>query len=179
MIDRFTKERFEKALPCLKGTKQPLWLSEGIRSGEYGYLIPVKPGVVILVRSTIDSTGVAANSGEDSIRCWLADSGGVSLGSKDVRWISRVNGWDRRMTETLRKLWRVGHRLEACPTCGKMMGAFKAKTGHNVGKWFMKCMPCDRFARWLEDVDEHRVKVHAGAGSGSSSSAQNRGAEIV
>lgn len=149
MIDQYTKERFEEALPKVGG--QPLWTALGLRGGEHCYIVPVAPGVLIYVRSTVRADGVAADTAKDSIRCWLAsDDGGSALGSKDVRWIARTTGWDRRMTETLRALWRLGRQLKPC-ACGKMMLALKVtKPGENKGRWFTKCPDCDVFGGWLK-----------------------------
>lgn len=152
MIDRYTRERFEAALPVVGG--QPLWTSIGLRDGEHCYIVPVAPGVLIYVRSTVQRDGLAADVAKDSIRCWLAsDDAGTSLGSKDVRWIARTSGWDRRMTETLRALWRLGRKLKPCGRCGRTMSAVKTKSGPNTGRWFMKCFPCDQFAGWLTEKE--------------------------
>ncbi len=150
MIDHFSKDEFEKALPVAGGL--PLWRPLGLRAGEHCYGVPVKPGVLIHIRSSVGPDGHAADTAKDSIRCWLsADEGGKPLGSKDSRWIARTNGWQRRLTETLRTLWRMGRQLDACPECGRTMLALKVKRdGPNVGRWFAKCMDCNRDGGWLK-----------------------------
>ena len=151
MIDRFTRQRFEAALPVVGG--QPLWQSLSLQQGEYCYYLPVRSGVLIYIRSTVAADNLAADTAKDSIRCWLAaDTTGKGLGSKDQRWIARTNGWDKRLTETLRNLWRIGHQLKSCPHCHTTMLALKTQSGENKGKWFTKCPNCkdkDTFA-WLQ-----------------------------
>lgn len=150
MIDRYTRSEFEAALPVVNG--RPLWQGLGLRSGEHCYTVAVKPGVLIYVRSSVKADDLAADTAADSIRCWLsADDRGTPLGSKPSRWISRVNGWDQRLTETLRALWRLGHQLTPCPRCNVTMLALKVeKEGENKGKWFTKCPACGhRGNGWL------------------------------
>lgn len=158
MIDTFDRQTFESALPCIKGTKQTLWTPLGLIDGEYCYLMSVKPGVVIVIRSSIHAKGLSAPSGEDSIRCWLASGpDGASLGSKNSRWVTRIAGWEGRLTETLRTLWRLGHQLKSCPTCGGQMKAFRTREGENKGRWFMKCPQCYRFDCWLSEPPEKKL----------------------
>jgi hypothetical protein len=153
MIDRYTKDRFEAALPRVGG--QPFWQHVGIHDGEHCYVIPIRPNVLLYVRSTVRADGLAADTAKDSIRCWIAaDDRGTGLGSKDQRWISRVKGWDARMIETLRKLWTLGHQLVPCPWCGGPTLALKCKNGPNAGKWFQKCGPCDKILKTLKENSE-------------------------
>ncbi len=89
MIDAFDLPRFETALPRT-AAGAALWTALGVRSAEYCYLIAVKPGIAIYVRSSLGPNGLCAESGNDSIRCWLAlDETGAPLGSKNERWISQ------------------------------------------------------------------------------------------
>lgn len=158
-IDQFTKERFEAALPVSKNGGARLWKYAGIRGGEFCYVLPItpNPGVAIFIRSSVRADGIAAGTAEDSIRCWLVDDpGGRSLGSKNARWISRVKGWDRRLAETLRRLWRLGAQLGVCEYCNTRHHALKVKKkGPNLGRWFAACPRCReaggnfRFHKWL------------------------------
>ena len=150
MIDRFDAARFEAALPAGH------WRFFGIVDGERCYGVDVKPGVLIYVRSTIQADGLAADTAKDSIRCWLADVKGASLSSKNSRWISRVSGWERRLTGTLRVLWYYGHQLQPCNWCGRMMSAFKTKSGTHAGRWFAKCVDCGKFDEWLVNPPEEK-----------------------
>lgn len=73
-IDQFTQEAFEAALP-VDADGAPLWESLGLQSGEYMYAVPVIRAdgrqVRIVIRSSVGPDGVAADTGEDSIRAWL------------------------------------------------------------------------------------------------------------
>jgi hypothetical protein len=156
MTERFSRDQFENALPRCKVFGDPLWRFVGFVDGECVYTVKIidNPGVLIYIRSSIRADGLAADSAQDSIRCWLAsDNRGTPLGSKDSRWITRVNGWQMRMTETLRKLWRLGHQLERCPKCQSQLMALKVKKlGPNKGRWFSACPSCaNGFQKWLQD----------------------------
>ena len=64
MIDQFSKEQFEDAL----STIHPDYASLGLVNGEEVYTIPVNENARLSIRSSIDSSGYAADSGQDSIR---------------------------------------------------------------------------------------------------------------
>jgi len=150
-VEIFSRAEFEAALPCLKGTTQPLWSALGVKHGEYCYTLPVKPGVLIQIRSSVKPNGFAAESGADSIRCFISDLDGNGMGSKDQRWITRVPGWGDRMKDVLRLLWKKGNRIVPCPKCSKLMKVFKTDGGENDGRWYMKCIPCNWWDSWLPE----------------------------
>ena len=158
MIDTFDRAAFEAALPSV--ARQPLWSALGLVAGEHCYVIPIKPGVLIYIRSSVDASGFCAETGWDSIRCWLAaDATGKPLGGKCERWISRVSGWQNRMTETLRTLWRLGRKLKPCPDCGVQLHALKVKKpGPNHGRFFASCPSCRRFDEWLTPPTQKEIK---------------------
>lgn len=151
MIDRYTREQFEAALPRASAAN-PLWQGAGMVNGEHCYVVPVKPGVLIFIRSSVRADDLAADAAKDSIRCWLAsDAKGTPLSGKAQRWITRVNGWDARLLETLRALWRLGRQLEACPRCNVITHALRVrKDSANKGRWFAGCPNCRQFIKWLE-----------------------------
>ena len=154
MIDRFSLTEFSNALPCVGG--QPLWTCLGLVNGEYCFLIPIQPGVVIYLRSSIDSTGVAAARAEDSIRCWLAADGkGTTLGSKAQKYVTRVNGWQTRLTVVLRKLWILGTRLKKCPRCKGQLHLRKFKTGDRAGRFTGMCPACNW---WMDTYIDHGLE---------------------
>jgi len=151
MIDQFSRFDFESALPTDKNdaTKQ-LWKSLGVISGEHCYYVPIKPGVLIYIRSSLRNNGQAAEAGADSIRCWLAaDQSGEYLGSKPSRWIARTSGWRKNLTAQLRTLWKLGVQLKPCPKHPAMMHAVLTKNGKNNGRWFMSCPVCGHWECWL------------------------------
>jgi len=158
-VDTFTREQFEAALPRNKQTQAQLWKADGLVDGEYEYTVRISEHVVIKIRSSVKYNGVSGECGKDSIRLWLADpTTGKPMGNKLNRHTTRVNGWQLRMTEALRELWRMGSKVTVCPTCGKaVVKVFKVKKdGPNKGRTFLKCMvepkvgeqKCDYF-EWL------------------------------
>lgn len=171
-IDRFDRARFEAALPVANGS--PLWKRAGLQDGELCYCVPItaNPGVAIFVRSTMAADGVAADTAEDSIRCWLvSDPDGHVLSAKAARWIARTNGWDRRLIETLRLLWRIGAQLGVCKRCGQRLHALRVrKDGPNKGRWFSACMRCSTtgggfiFERWLRTEPKPKPCPSCGGG---------------
>ena len=69
MINQFTKQEFEQALHgFLNGT--PFGLM-GLVDSEECYTVRVNPYARLFIRSSVDTSGVAANTGENSIRLWL------------------------------------------------------------------------------------------------------------
>jgi len=115
--DRFTQEQFEATLPAVSFTTQRV-------KGELVYYIPVyfvrddgnlPTNKRIVVRSSIDSTGHAADSGQDSIRHWVEYHfenglpGGLwkPLAKAGKAWTTRVPGWGTRLTEALKELWQI------------------------------------------------------------------------
>lgn len=150
MIEQFSRETFEAALPRNKKTHKPLWEPLGLREGEYCYYIPFDHETGIFIRSSIRADGHAARTGEDSIRAWLVKKEFLSpLGSKVNKYITRLPGWEERLIDTLRVLW--GWRKEAgnCP-CGKPRGIFKVKKeGESKGKLFASCPVCKEDFVWM------------------------------
>jgi hypothetical protein len=155
MIDVFTRQRFEAALPVHNLTGAALWRGLGLYWGEYCYAIDVRPGVLIFIQSSMDSSGYAALSGKDSIRVRLAsDETGSPLGSKMSRWITRIPGWEDRLKTQLRAFWTIGMKLKPCPTCGATLKAFLVqKEGPNEGRWFIKC--CETF-QWITEPKQEK-----------------------
>lgn len=155
-IDHFTREQFESALPkrrlTLPGQPDHCWTSSGLVKGEYVYSIPVcyaYGSTWVEVRSSVGSTGIAADTGEDSIRLYLMGPMGAVAG-KLTKYVTRVKGWDKRMTDQLRTLYKIGLSLKPCPTCGDLMHAFTAGKGknakakpENVGRLFQRCVRKD------------------------------------
>lgn len=168
-IDRFTIDQFEAVLPVNKDTGEKLWESTGFRQGEHEYVLPVQRSdvedgrILIVIRSSIDSTGVAGDTGEDSIRVWLeaevadCDPEGNAIwvrqpiGKTAGRWITRVNGWDKRLTNKLREMYTIGRKVERCQKCGvwKRVYVVKDRKSENIGRLFQKCTVCKSGFKWL------------------------------
>jgi len=150
-IDRFTREQFEAALPVHKKTGEKLWEHGGGFKGEFQYFVPVAPGIKITIRSSVDRSDRARSTGQDSIRAWLVRDNGQPLGSKVSKYITRVPGWDKRLTETLRILWAWARKAGYCPDCKQPKLVFKVKKkGPNTGRIFAKCQEHGHFT-WLTD----------------------------
>ena len=131
MIEQFTKEEFEAGLVgVLNGTP---FSCLGLQQGELVYTVPVADtNKRIVVRSTIDSTGIAAERA-DSIRVWVEywhkkSDRWAALGKDSKSWTTRLPGWPERLRDRLRAAWaiamadskpkaRVESNGESCPKC--------------------------------------------------------------
>ncbi len=153
--ERFTREQFEAALPVHKVSGVPLWTAVGLQDGEYTYLVSITPLVSIKIRSSVDHTGFAATTGEDSIRLWLVDPKTAKpMGSKLSKFVTRVHGWDRRLVAQLRELWQYGKAIAPC-SCGVATRVFKVKAeGPNKGRFYVACpgQHPGRVFTWLTDA---------------------------
>lgn len=141
-VQIFSRQQFEDALP------EGHWLYSGFDAGEHTYQIKITDDIFITIRSSVGQSGYSADTGEDSIRCWLVDGNGKPLGSKVSKYITRVPGWEKRLLETLRGLWEMARLSGYCPHCQTVRGVYKVKKGKNTGKLFARCNKCDTF-EWL------------------------------
>ena len=148
MIDQFSKQRFENALPKDR-QNNPLWVWVGVVKGEHTYIVPITDkGIHIEIRSSVGGNGIAKESGADSIRLTLLETGAsrvlINKYARPLvkgRYITRVNGWEMRLIEALRDLYHLGNQLEQ--HCGQSMflTATKGK------KLYAKCGQCGA-AKW-------------------------------
>ena len=113
--ERFTLEEFDQALPCDK-QEQPLFKYAGVERGEHiwVWVIPTKPFLRIKVRSSIDHTGVAADTGEDSIRIEIQYESGtgndakwISVSKGPDAWTTRKKGWQTRLTNKIKEVFNT------------------------------------------------------------------------
>lgn len=123
-IERFSKTEFEAVLTGYDFT------CDGLVSGEYTYTINVTPKVKMVLRSSVDSSGYAAATGEDSIRLSLVFNG-RGLAKMDA-WTNRTKGWQGRLEEKLATLYDRGKSLLDCPDCG---GILILRDGRNGLFW--------------------------------------------
>jgi hypothetical protein len=147
-IDRFSKLRFEEALPTNKHTGEPIWKYIGFEKGEHVYAVPVKMGVEIHIRSSIGEDFYAASTGQDSIRFHLYKDG-KPFGSKISCYVTRVRGWENRMLDQLRILWKRATSTELCEYCNGPKAVFKSR---NTGKLFQACP--DHFSSTMSGYEE-------------------------
>lgn len=151
MIDTFTRTEFEEALPRHKTTGEPLCTHQGVQEGEHTYrMVTATPGVFVTIRSSIGFSGVSAGVGEDSIRAWLVNENGQPLGAKLQKYVTRVPGWQTRLTHVLRTLYGRSRVIKPCPCCQKPTGLYKTANGPNKGRFFLKCQPDDKFLGFVE-----------------------------
>lgn len=141
----------EAALPTDKKTGAKLWFYLGIEDGEHVYTVGAFPdGLRIRIRSSVHTDGHSA-TGEDSIRCWLETLVGDPVAPKVTRWVTRVRGWQTRMSDTLRYLYKLSSYITLCPTCLTWKKAKRVKkTGPNKGRVFTSC-ECVKSFTWLPD----------------------------
>ena len=119
MIDRFSKLEFEAALPTDKDTGASLWTYYAFDKGEHTYLVPLEGRrIAVLIRSSIEMTGRAAPTGNDSIRLVLINSlTGQPLAKKVDAWTQRTYGWQDRMLTKISTLYQKGLSMVNCPQC--------------------------------------------------------------
>jgi len=176
MIDKFSKERFEKALAAIHPDWQPLEQQGQSRQDEECYIIPVNANARIRVNSSIDSTGFAAKSGKDSIRIWVevyqpnwkrpSQMIWQAAGKKVDAYTKRTPGWDKRMEVKIRELWnraaRVVRPVNTCSKCGAAgFAAFVKKEGKNKNRPFFSHRDCKGSFEWLDTPYKPGEIVHA------------------
>jgi hypothetical protein len=149
-IDRFSKDRFEACLPVHKTSGESLWKRvTGMTSpdSELLYFIPVSENVRILIWSSINPwTEMADDVGENSIRCYLANRFNEPLSNKSQTYITRVKGWEVRLKDMLRDLWKMGMSIAQPCSCGEQKKIFWCKKpGPNKGRRFITCEGCRKF----------------------------------
>jgi DNA helicase II / ATP-dependent DNA helicase PcrA len=139
MIDRFTKEQFEQALP---GS----WEYVGFVSGEHTYKLNVGGSVYIYARSSVGMNGIADDTAEDSIRIYLNDDGNrakfVHVESVDgsTHYVTRVTGWPERMNKLINILMSLRQQTGNCKECGAPLSVNRGrKPGKFMGKLFGSC----------------------------------------
>lgn len=149
------------------------WAKDGLRGGELHYHFTVRdfpkhgvqPALKVLVEinSTILRDGLAAATGENSIRAWLSTDDGSPLGNKIQRWVTRVPGWQKRLTDMLLTLLEMGDSLQWCEKCNSLEKVFIVKKeGKNKGRLFVKCNCAGSFT-WLDLVDQEEEPTPAPA----------------
>ena len=146
-IDQFTQEQFEKAIPVSL-------VKIGFVNGELVYRLTLGPKVAIDIRSSIGSNGLAASTGNDSIRCWIFNpQNSKPIASKVDAWTTRVPGWLDRLTAKVEMLAVWQKRAGFCPKCKNPLSIWKAATGKNTGRHMSKCFDFD-CSEWGNIVDE-------------------------
>lgn len=157
-IDKFSTERFENELPVRSDDGKKLWTYVGMVQGERVYNMDVSEFARIRIRSSIDESGFAADTGQDSIRLWIEilDQSGQWAGAKSMdAYTTRVNGWEGRMEGKLRDLWAMASRVKRpiplCAKCQRRQGVWFTKKGANEGRPASKCFGCQSGFTWMDE----------------------------
>jgi hypothetical protein len=141
-VEIFSKEDFEEALTTPKQREQGIaWKCQGLVDGEWCYTMRTgNDHVLIFIRSSVKQDNRSADTGDDSIRCWLVDNDLKPIGSKISKWTTRLPNWQQRLMEILRTLAKLAGKLEICPVCNKIQGMYKVKKeGPTKGRFFQNC----------------------------------------
>lgn len=78
-------------------------------------------------------------SDEEDIVSW------IHLGKGAGRWITRVSGWEERLTKKLQEVYLMGLNVSRCPVCGRWKKVFVVKKKNkNKGRIFEACKSCER-----------------------------------
>ena len=151
-VEIFDIKTFEAALPTHKDTGESLWKYVGMVQRERTYRVSINPDISIIIRSSIDGSGLSAETGKDSIRAWLVNANDHPLGSKVSKYTTRVKGWEDRLTKVLRTLWEMAQAAGYCEQCNVPNGIFIVKNGKpkNRGRMFRKCPNCGGNWSWVE-----------------------------
>lgn len=149
MVDSFTKEEFEAALP--KHKKLPDAVQHlGIIDQEHCYLFKIDDNASIFIRSSINPAGVSAAAGEDSIRLFLVNKKRAPFAPKLKSWVTRVPGWENRLGDSMRKLARI-YKAAGLGPDGLPRPIFKAGDHTaNAGRFFAP-QAGDLHFKWITD----------------------------
>jgi hypothetical protein len=141
-VEIFGLDEFKAAL------RQGGWSGKelGVIQGEYCFLVQPKRGQCsafgIFLRSSIDTSGTSASTGEDSIRAFIVETASLKpWGGKVSRWTTRLPGWQERLNaNVLRPLATMIAAIIPCPSCGQLVKPFRVKKdGANKGRLFVRC----------------------------------------
>jgi len=146
-IDRFTREEFEEVLDEIFDK----WEVEGDIWGELAYIGTIGDQKFIRIMSSINpGTGIADNTGMNSIRVWIVNWRLQPLMPKINHWTTRVPGWQARLKSQVQLLVNMSERLKYCEVCKDFEHVWKVKKNNrNKGRLFARCGCKDSF-RWFE-----------------------------
>lgn len=123
--------------------------TQGWEYAEYVWTLEVTDKARIKIRSSIGKNGIAASTGQNSIRFYLEDSNGKLLwGNMDSIYTTRVPGWQERGKERVEYLKDMADKAGEC-YCGNIPRIMIVrKLNKNKGRLFVSCRKCDYF-NWI------------------------------
>src|SRR4029077_6405380 len=79
-------------------------------------------------------------------------------GSKLQKFITRLPGWEGRLTSLLRIFYKVALHIHPCPKCNVRLRVFKVRNGKpaNRGRLFLSCKTCSHFEWVPEDLSARK-----------------------
>lgn len=123
------------------------WNALGLIEGEYCWAWEIGNGMRILIRSSVDRTGRAADCGMDSIRLIMQYKSGdrwESCGKGPDTYTTRVHGWQSRLVSKVKYMhgkakrvkltWETGNAVRYSKTVANMDRPFEANNDGFV-KW--------------------------------------------
>jgi len=156
-VDRFSKERFEAALPRIGEDGVAFRRFVRFEGNQFIYRYQITSTVFLTIYSSIDSTGLARETAEDSIRFTITDVNGSPLSNKLQTWVTRVKGWEARVVLMFERML-VMAKIAGTPChCGQSTRKvfIVKKDGPNKGRLFVNCPACGQFD-WLTEPKEAR-----------------------
>lgn len=147
MIERFSKDDFEKALP------------QFINTGGERYELDLGKAKLV-INSSVDEDGIARDTDKDSIRVFLFDSKGkfiITKNAKVMNYVTRVKGWEARLKEKIDLMIGYLNQTHPCEICGTMLHINRAgPQSKNPGRLFLGCADFSHHQKGFYWVEEGR-----------------------
>lgn len=152
MIDRFSKDEFENVLEEICNELGLTLQAPLFERGEWTYSIIVDTKTFIFIRSSVGWDFFANENGEDSIRLMLGAFNQGIIGKDAARWITRIDGWNKRLYNAVKNLQEFRLKAGDCKICNRPLHIYKVKkVGVNKGRLFAKCPTHNNFT-WLTEA---------------------------
>lgn len=121
---RFSHEEFEEVLAQALDKQGLAFENDGYRGSELRYHILVRKSehaeITVEIASSIGRDGFADGAGQNSIRLWIMGEN-KPLAEKTQKYVTRVAGWERRLTEVLNETLDIAKAIPLCVKCGAPM----------------------------------------------------------
>jgi DNA helicase-2/ATP-dependent DNA helicase PcrA len=163
----FNSDQFDAVMVEAADAHSAEAIGFGMKQGEQTWLLDFGDGTGIEVRSSIDGTGLAAGTGDDSIRAWLVETKGTDrvslthrirtapLGHQTVSRTHRQPGWEKRLLEKVALLHRRRTLTGNCPKCDMPLKIWKTKKpGPNKGRLIATCrVNAHKVFLWVDKLE--------------------------